>query len=129
MALPPEILQNARELRTRSTEAEELLWLVLRNRQFCGFKFRRQHPVSRFILDFYCHEAKLAIELDGSGHSDDDQMVYDAERTKELEAADIKVLRFWNRDVLTKIESVMDEIYRVLCSPDFPSSGLRPPSP
>ncbi len=134
MAIQSEILHNARELRFRLTDAEKLLWNLLRNRRFYGFKFRRQHPVSRYILDFYCHNAKLAVELDGSGHAGDAQKVYDTDRTKELEGAGIIVLRFWNSDVLENIESVLEAIYSALfrlASPlsDHPSSGLRPPSP
>jgi ATP-dependent helicase HrpA/adenine-specific DNA-methyltransferase len=99
MAIPSDILNNARELRSRLTDAEKLLWHILRDRRFCGYKFRRQHPVSRFILDFYCYEEKLAVELDGGVHCSDEQLAYDAERTKELEGAGIRVLRFWNNDV------------------------------
>lgn len=93
------------------TDAEALLWHFLRNRDFCGFKFRRQHPVGGYILDFYCNEAKLAIELDGSGHSEDERKDYDSERTKVLEGAGIRVLRFWNDEVLTELEHVLEEIY------------------
>jgi very-short-patch-repair endonuclease len=125
MPVPTEILNYARELRATQTDAEQLLWLLLRNRRFCGFKFRRQHPLNAYILDFYCHDARLAIELDGGGHSADEQMAYDAERTKELEKAGIKVLRFWNDEVLKKIETVLESIYVTLS----PSPGLRPPSP
>jgi very-short-patch-repair endonuclease len=126
MAIPPDILFNARELRATQTDAENLLWLLLRNRRFCGFKFRRQHPVSRFILDFYCHEASLAIELDGGGHADKEQVEYDTERTKELEGAGIMVLRFWNSDVFKNIESVLESIYAALS----PSPGaMRHPLP
>ena len=111
MPLPPQILNNARELRTKQTDAETLLWYFLRNRDFCGIKFRRQHPVDGYIVDFYCHEAKLAIELDGSGHAEDERKLYDAERTRVLEGAGIKVLRFWNDGVLKNLEAVLEEIY------------------
>jgi len=111
LPLPPQILNNARELRTKQTDAETLLWYFLRNRDFCGIKFRRQHPVCGYILDFYCHEANLAIELDGSGHSEDERKLYDAERTRVLEGAGIKVLRFWNDEVLKNLEAVLEEIY------------------
>ena len=126
MAIPPDILRNARDLRSTMTDAENLLWLLLRDRRFCGFKFRRQHPVSRYILDFYCHKAKLAIELDGGGHASDEQMAYDAERTKELQGTAIKVLRFWNSDVLKDVELVLESIYATL----MPSPGaMRHPLP
>ena len=126
LTIPPEILHNARELRTTLTDAENLLWALLRSRRFCGFKFRRQHPVGRYILDFYCHDALLAIELDGGGHADADQKEYDAERTKELDGAGIRVLRFWNNDVLKNTESVLEQILGEL----FPSPGAsRHPLP
>jgi len=111
MPLPSHILNNARELRTKQTDAETLLWHFLRNRDFCGFKFRRQHPVGGYILDFYCHEAELAIELDGSGHAEDEQKDCDSERTKVLEGAGIRVMRFWNNEVLKELESVLEEIH------------------
>jgi len=114
MAVPPEILQNARNLRATQTDAENYLWFLLRNRSFCGFKFRRQHPVGRYILDFYCNRAQIAIELDGSGHAAQNQADYDRERSRELASAGITVLRFWNNDVFDKIEDVLEAIHRAL---------------
>lgn len=114
MPIPANILHNAHELRSTLTDAENLLWSLLRSRQFCGFKFRRQHPLGRYILDFYCHDTLLAIELDGGGHACDDQMAYDVVRTKALEGAGIRVLRFWNNDVLNDTESVLEAIYAAL---------------
>ena len=118
-ALPEHIMAAARDLRSRMTDAEQLLWQLLRDRRFCGFKFRRQHPIGRFVIDFYCHEAKLAIELDGSGHNRDEQKAYDSERTDFLEGRGLKVLRFWNHDVLQNNVVVLEKIYLELCpSPD-----------
>jgi very-short-patch-repair endonuclease len=114
MAVPSDILKFARELRGSHTDAENLLWMFLRDRRFCGFKFRRQHPVSGYILDFYCHECKLAVELDGGGHAAEEQVTYDNERTKELERAGIKVLRFWNDDVLRNTEMVLEALHGAL---------------
>ena len=111
MPLPPELLTFARQLRKQQTDAENLLWYLLRGRRFCGFKFRRQYPIAGYILDFYCHDAGLAVELDGGGHADDNQRVYDEERTKVLEAAGIRVVRFWNNDVLNSLESVLEELH------------------
>ncbi|WP_448600771.1 endonuclease domain-containing protein, partial [Thermoleptolyngbya sp.] len=79
----PAIEQAAKQLRKQSTLAEEILWQALRNRQLNGLRFRRQHPVGRFILDFYCPSAKLVIELDGAVHTN--QQEYDTIRTRELE--------------------------------------------
>ena len=127
--LPPDILHNARELRARLTDAEQLLWHLLRNRSFCGYKFRRQHPLGRYILDFYCHEERLAIELDGGGHGAEEQAAYDAVRTEELEGADIRVLRFWNNQVLMETESVLTALFAALTvapSPGAPRHSSTP---
>lgn len=78
------IFENARALRLTSTEAEELLWQELRDRKLNGLKFRRQHPIDKWIADFYCHEKKLVIELDGSVHNEKEIAEYDARREKEL---------------------------------------------
>ncbi|MCL5994855.1 MAG: endonuclease domain-containing protein, partial [Chloroflexi bacterium] len=79
--LPTGLLARSRALRQQQTDAEKHLWRLLRDRQFHGAKFRRQHPIGNYILDFYCHEAKLAIELDGSQHAEPDQAAHDAVRT------------------------------------------------
>jgi very-short-patch-repair endonuclease len=102
----------ARELRAASTDAEQCLWHVLRNRNFLGYKFRRQHPVGNYILDFYCAEAALAIELDGGQHAEN--AVYDANRTNALESLGIRVLRFWNHDVLQQTDAVLSKILALL---------------
>lgn len=114
MGLPPALLTFARELRQRQTDAETLLWQLLRGRRFCGFKFRRQVPFAGYVLEFYCHATKLAIELDGGGHNAEDQRGYDAERTRTLEQEGIHVLRFWNHEVLKSTEVVLEEIHRHL---------------
>ena len=114
--LPPQLLQRCRELRQTATDAERLLWGLIRDRQLCGARFRRQHPVGPFILDFYCHEAKLAIELDGGVHTDPEQAHRDAERAKALEVEGIRVLRFWNHEVFTDIEGVLAAIEKALIS-------------
>jgi very-short-patch-repair endonuclease len=114
MPVPPALLDFARELRKEQTDAENLLWHLLRGRRFCGFKFRRQYPIGGYILDFYCHPAKLVIELDGGGHNADEQRLYDAERTKVLEGAGLRVLRFWNNEVLNSLEGVLTEIHERL---------------
>jgi very-short-patch-repair endonuclease len=114
MPVPPELLTFAKQLRKDQTDAENLLWHLLRGRRFCGFKFRRQYPFGGYILDFYCHSAKLVIELDGGGHNVDQQRLYDVERTKVLEGAGLRVLRFWNDAVLNSFEDVLIEIYEKL---------------
>jgi 5-methyltetrahydrofolate--homocysteine methyltransferase len=90
------------------------MWSILRNRTVHDAKFRRQHPVAGYILDFYCHEAKLAIELDGSQHLEEDQAKYDEERSKTLEEQGIKVIRFWNSDITNKTEEVLNVIWNEL---------------
>lgn len=110
MEIPEHILRCARELRSTQTDAEAFLWQLLRNRRFCGYKFRRQHPVGRYVLDFYCHEARLAIELDGSGHGEAGQAEYDGERSRDLAGAGIAVIRFWNDAVFKNTDSVLTSI-------------------
>ena len=118
----PPILQAARELRQPQTPAEATLWHKLRNRRL-GYKFRRQHPIDRFIIDFYCAEAKLCIEIDGSSHFEPSQSEYDQARTVWLEKDGYTVIRFTNHDVRYKIDLVLDEILKTV------EKILNPPSP
>jgi very-short-patch-repair endonuclease len=110
--LPEDIRAYAREMRARMTDAESLLWMMLRNRRIGGVKFRRQHPVGRYILDFYCDERKLGIELDGGQHGE--AVEYDQKRDDWLRVQGISVLRFWNNQVLAETEAVMEAIYQVV---------------
>ena len=110
-ALPETLLKHARELRKSSTDAEQLLWSLLRDRQLLNFKFRRQHPLGSYILDFYCHEAKLVVELDGGQHAEDAQLKHDEQRSAGLKEQGIAVLRFWNNELLTNAEGVLQNIY------------------
>lgn len=98
----------AREMRKEPTPAELRLWRALRDRQVAGMKFRRQHAVGRFVLDFYCAEARLCIEVDGEIH--EAQTERDEERTARLATAGIGVLRFRNDEVLTDLASVLPRI-------------------
>lgn len=102
----------ARQLRSEMTDAESYLWQRLRSRQIHGLKFRRQHPVGKFILDFACIEAKLIIEVDGGQHNE--MQIQDNQRTAWLEAQGWKVLRFWNNEVLQNIEGVLVEVLNAL---------------
>ncbi len=102
----------ARTLRTGQTDAEALLWSRLRNRKLEGFKFRRQVPLEGYVADFACIAARLVIELDGLQHAE--QTAYDNRRTRALQAAGFAVLRFWNGDVLTNIEGVLEVILDML---------------
>ena len=99
-----------RILRNNKTQAEEYLWYELRKRQVCRKKFRRQFSVGNYILDFYCPEIGLGIELDGEGHSEERQKRYDEERTNVLKKFHIQVLRFKNTDVIFDRDKVVREI-------------------
>jgi methionyl-tRNA synthetase len=131
-SLPPkELIEFARKLRTQQTNAEQLLWTLLRDRRIRDAKFRRQHPVEasgkRFVLDFYCHEAKLSIELDGGQHQE--REIQDTERTRVLEQQGIAVLRFWNNDVLKETQTVLETIWNAL-EEHAPMTQLpSPPAP
>jgi very-short-patch-repair endonuclease len=103
-------LHLAGDLRRAMTEVEKMLWQRLRDRQVNGFRFRRQHPVNEFIVDFFCYEAMLVIEVDGSVHTDSYQMERDTERTRILNRLGIRVVRFTNAEVETEMEKVIDRI-------------------
>ena len=104
------IKPRRRKLRRRLTPAEATLWLALKNSKLDGRKFRRQHSVGPYILDFYCVEEWLAIELDGEVHMDDAAVAHDARRRRYLNEAGIKVLRFENWLVFDSLEHVVEQI-------------------
>ncbi|WP_233590891.1 endonuclease domain-containing protein [Flavobacterium sp. GSP27] len=106
----PKIFSNAKKLRDNATEAEEKLWLAVKNNQIEGFKFRRQHPLSFYVADFYCHALKLVIEIDGGYHLTEEQQLLDEERTKHIEFQGLKVIRFTNEEVLAQLPEVIDKI-------------------
>jgi very-short-patch-repair endonuclease len=117
---------RARELRNNLTDAERKLWWKLRYRQVGGYRFRRQVPIGRYIVDFACLSHRLLIELDGSQHGEN--IAYDRVRTRWLESRGYRVLRFWNGDVLQDVEGVLEAIYRVLSEtphPNPPPQGGR----
>ena|SRR6516162_3089525 len=114
-------MSRARHLRKNSTPQERRLWRHLRNRQFEGWKFRRQHPIEPYILDFYCPKAHLAIELDGGGHNFSSKESFDQERTKFLESKGIAVLRFWNPQITKELDSVLETIWSTLKQRGNPS--------
>jgi type I restriction enzyme M protein len=120
------LIQWARDLRATQTDAESLMWQALRNRQIANAKFRRQHPVGPYILDFYCHEHELAIELDGSQHFTDEGKAKDQARTKALHEKGITVLRFDNHQVLTETEAVLMRIYEELTPTPNPHPSPLP---
>ena len=128
--IPKDLLDYARTLRSQQTDAESLMWMLLRDRRIHGAKFRRQHPVEadgrKFILDFYCHEVRLAIELDGGQHQA--AMAKDEQRTAALAKLGIEVSRHWNNDVLAKTEDVLQAIWNTL-EERMPDKTPSPPAP
>ena len=114
-------LDRRRDLRQSGTDAELALWTELRGRRLAGFKFRRQHPCGPFVLDFYCAERHLAIELDGGQHFEEDAQVYDANRSAFLKRSGVDVLRFSTDLVFRDRLAVLEEIARAL--------GIGGPSP
>jgi len=103
----PALKKRRQTLRRNQTDAEKALWSKVRNKQIFGIKFFRQYSVGPYILDFYCPTRKLAVELDGGQHNEPEKIEYDAERTAFLKEQGIEVMRFWNHDVLTRMESVL----------------------
>lgn len=107
-------------LRNNMTKAEILLWLKLKGKQLNGLKFRRQYGIDSYVVDFYCPELKLAIEIDGAVHSYNSQISFDKQRQKDIESLGIKFLRFTNQDITKNINGVLNSI--IVTSP------LSPPS-
>ena len=104
----------ARALRKKDTWAEKLVWTWLRDRRFSAYKFRRQHTYGPYILDFYCVEASVNIELDGSQHGFPEYQAKDKERDEWLAARGVKVLRFWNGNLRRDKDSIRDVIWYAL---------------
>jgi len=108
--LPTRTRTHARRLRGEATDAERKLWQRLRAGQLDGLKFRRQHPIPPHIVDFFCREARLVVELDGSQHGDE----VDAARTRFLESKGLRVLRFWDNDVPINTDAVLEAIWNAV---------------
>ena len=100
-------------MRNNQTEAEKILWDYLKNKKL-GYKFTRQYSAGPYILDFYCPKLRLAIELDGSHHNEENSVLYDKDREEYLKAVNIKIIRFWNDEVMKDVNKVLDEISRHL---------------
>ena len=118
-----DINQKAKQLRVNSTDAENRLWQCIRNRQLNGWKFRRQMPVDRYIVDFICLKLGLIIEVDGGQHAE--ATPYDTRRTEYLQSKGYQVVRFWNNEVLGNTPGVLERIAMILDQRkkelDFPS--------
>ncbi|MGD8782644.1 MAG: endonuclease domain-containing protein [Ignavibacteria bacterium] len=105
-----ELKSRRKKLRNNATYAEKHLWKFLKHSQLAGKKFRRQHSIGNYIVDFFCYEENLAVELDGQHHSDKEVIEYDKERTKFLESLGIKVIRFENHEVIFNTDNVLKKI-------------------
>ena len=117
----PILFGLAKKLRDHQTEAELFLWSQLNNLKYLNVRFKRQHPVLYFVADFYCHKARLVIELDGGYHDIPEQYMYDKEREQELEDLGLKVIRFSNEQVLFHIVNslkVIKEVIKERITPD-----------
>ena len=121
-------MDRARLLRKKATASERILWRHLRNRKFASYKFRRQHPFDRYVLDFYCPSAKLAIELDGGGHNYYAGQIHDRTRSEFLARHGVVLLRFWNHQVRQELGSVLRAIWFALeeRQKDNPSPSSSP---
>lgn len=107
------IHKQARDLRKRETKTEKILWNILSNKKL-GFKFRRQHPINQFIADFYCHELKLVIEVDGEYHLQRDAIEYDEMRTSLFNDFGIQVIRFTNREILENSDEILSSLEKLI---------------
>jgi adenine-specific DNA-methyltransferase len=103
---------TARALRANSTDAERRLWYYLRHRRLSGYRFRRQVPIGRFVVDFVCIRARLIVELDGGQHAE--SLIEDLERTRYLARGGFRVIRFWNDEVLQRTEAVLESVLEAL---------------
>ena len=117
------IFQKAEELRKNMTHAEEIMWGMLKGNQF-EVKFRRQHPISFYIADFYCHELKLVIEIDGSIHNLEEVKINDVIRENDLKELGLKILRFANNDVLYNRDLIMEKMHEIIRDLKSPFRGL-----
>ena len=118
----PEKLSTAKALRSNMTVAERLMWEAVRRNSLAGFHFRRQHVIAGFIVDFYCHAARLIIEIDGPIH--EQRQDHDAERSQILESAGLRVIRFTNDEVLNDLPAVLQQIRsRLRPNPPTPFPG------
>ena len=108
-----EILERAKELRQNTTDAEGLLWWYLKDKQL-GFKFRRQQPIDKYIVDFICLEKKLIVELDGRHHNNEKNIKYNNERSNFLKSQGFNIIRIWNNELFTNTDGVLESIYNFL---------------
>ena len=110
------MIKRSRALRQTMTEAERLLWWALRRRQLDGARFRRQHPLGSYVVDFVCLERTLVVEVDGGQHAEPEQQSHDERQTQWLGGEGYAVMRVWNRDVFTNLDGVCSTIFSALQS-------------
>ncbi len=122
-------VKKARELRHTETAAEKTLWAALRNRGLAGLKFRRQHPFAQFVLDFYCAEKLLAVEVDGRIHQELVRADHDEARTEFLVQHGVRVLRFKNEDIEQDLPGVLKQIAAAALTPQSGAQAAPGPSP
>jgi len=118
------LLEQVRELRKNQTSAEKVFWEIVRTKRFLGLKFRRQHQIGNYIVDFYCHDRKLVIELDGEIHNQPEQQQRDRQRTEYLNSLGLTVLRFTNQEIFQNLETVLQNLLDLL-SPSPTGRGAR----
>jgi very-short-patch-repair endonuclease len=119
----PNTFDKAKLLRNNMTEAEKILWDLLKNRSVFKARFRRQHPIGIFVVDFYCHEYKLAIEIDGEIHLKNEVIEYDDGRSHDIEKYGIKILRYTNNEVFTDPKKIINEILKTMKVLEPPLGG------
>ncbi len=120
-----EQIEKSRDLRKNMTPQERKLWYIIKNRQFFGYRFRRQFPLGQYIVDFMCREKKIIIEIDGGQHNEIKNIQYDNKRTEYLISEGYKVIRFWNNDIDKNISGVYNKLKEV-----FEIGGnITPPQP
>jgi very-short-patch-repair endonuclease len=116
----PKLRERRKALRNNPTEAEKIFWGHVRNRQFCGLRFFRQYSCGPYILDFYCPNIKLAVEIDGGQHNDEEIRNYDEARSDYLRAHGIEVIRFWNNHVVRDMDGVLSLLVEKVTPPHLP---------
>ena len=121
--------KTARTLRANTTTAEDILWRHLRRLEVRGSHFRRQVPIGPYVADFACLKERLVIEVDGSQHGNDPNSRRDEDRTRWLNSEGYRVMRFWNNDVMSKTEAVLEAVYEAtaVTPPRLPAAGDPPP--
>ena len=110
----PDVFKKAKELRKNETEAEKILWEKLNRNQILGLQFRRQHPIDRFIADFYCAKIKLVVEVDGSIHELPENLDYDIGRSEIMNDFGITVIRFSNEQIINEIDTTIKKIEKII---------------